>query len=69
MWAKSIRTREGIFTVGKRGTAHIFVNEDAMTADIYTAGGNIFTVRVKRILENAGGYCANSRKYFGREIH
>ncbi len=61
MFVRKIKSNKGIIEVGKYGIARIDVQEDN-TANCYTAGGNIFAVRVKKIL-NDDKIVSNSRNY------
>ena len=61
MFVRKIRSNKGIIEVGKYGIDRIDVHDDG-TATYYTAGGNIFTVKVKEVL-NADGIVSNSRTY------
>lgn len=50
MYVRSVRCMGGkTYTVGRFGIVHIDINDDV--ADVYTAGGNIITKRVKRVLD------------------
>lgn len=60
MFVKKIKSDKGIYEVGKFGIDRIDVNDSEAT--IYTAGGNIFTVKCKKIL-NDSKVASNSRKY------
>lgn len=60
MFVRKIKSNRGIFQVGKFGIDRIDVDGDR--ADIYTAGGNIFNVKVKKILDD-GKVVANSRNH------
>lgn len=48
--------------VGKFGIDRIDVDTDTMTANIYTAGGNVFERKVKKILDDGKVVC-NSRNH------
>ncbi len=61
MFVRKIRSNKGIIEVGKYGIDRIDVHDDG-TATYYTAGGNIFTVKVKEVL-NADGIVSNSRNH------
>ena len=61
MFVRKIRSKKGIIEVGRRGIDRIDVHEDGM-ATCYTAGGNLFRVKVKKIL-NDDKVVSNSRKY------
>lgn len=50
MFVRKIRSNKGIIQVGKFGIDKIDVNGDFATC--YTAGGNIFTVKCKKILDD-----------------
>ena len=60
IFVRKIKTRKGIMEVGKHGIDRIDVNDNIAT--IYTAGGNIFTVKCNKILVN-DKVVANSRNY------
>ena len=60
IFVRKIKTRKGIIEVGKHGIDRIDINDNIAT--IYTAGGNIFTVKYSEILIN-DKVVANSRKY------
>lgn len=62
MFVKKIKSNKGIKQVGKYGVYRIDVSEDGETANIYTAGGNIFTVKCKEILDATPVAC-NSKNY------
>lgn len=62
MFVKKIRSDKGIKEVGKFGISRIDVSEDGATATLYTAGGNIFTVKCKKILDDSKTV-TNSRNY------
>ena len=62
MFVRKIRSKKGIIEVGRRGIDRIDVHEDGM-ATCYTAGGNLFRVKVKKIL-NDDKVVSNSRKYY-----
>lgn len=51
MFVRKIRSNKGIIEVGKYGVDRIDVHDDN-TATYYTAGGNIFTVKVKENLND-----------------
>ncbi len=61
MFVRKIRCNKGMTEVGRYGISRIYVHEDNM-ASCYTAGGNIFTVKVKKIL-NDDKVVSNSRNY------
>lgn len=61
MFVRKIKSNKGIIEVGKYGIERIDVHDDN-TATYYTAGGNIFTVKVKKIL-NSDKVASNSRNY------
>lgn len=50
MFVRKIKSNKGIIQVGKFGIDRIDVN--GKQADCYTAGGNIFSVKCKRILDD-----------------
>jgi hypothetical protein len=60
MFVRKIKSNKGIIEVGKFGVDRIDVNGDAAT--YYTAGGNIFTVKCKKIL-NDDKVVSNSRNH------
>lgn len=62
MFVRKIKSNRGILEVGKFGIDRIDVNEEKDIATCYTAGGNIFTVKLKRIL-NADKVVSNSRNH------
>lgn len=53
MFVCKIRSNKGIIEVGKYGVDRIDVHDDN-TATYYTAGGNIFNVKVKGTLNDDG---------------
>ena len=55
MFVRKIKSNKGIIEVGKYGISRIDVNNDV--ANIYTAGGNIFVVKCKKILNNDKVVC------------
>ena len=61
MFVRKIKSNQGIVGVGKYGVDRIDVQEDGR-ADCYTAGGNIFTVKVKEIL-NDDKVVSNSKNH------
>ncbi len=61
MFVCKIKSNKGIIEVGKYGIDRIDVHEDN-TATYYTAGGNIFTVKVKEVL-NSDKIVSNSRNH------
>ncbi len=61
MFVRKIKSNKGIVEVGKYGIDRIDVQEDGR-ADCYTAGGNIFTVKVKEIL-NDDKVVSNSKNH------
>lgn len=62
MFVRKIKSNKGIKEVGKFGISRIDVSEDRTSATLYTAGGNIFTVKCKKILD-ASKVVTNSRNY------
>ena len=52
MFVRKIKSNKGIIQIGKLGIDKIDLNLETMYADIYTAGGNIFQVKCKQILDN-----------------
>ena len=61
MFVRKIRSNKGIIEVGKYGVDRIDIHDDG-TATYYTAGGNIFTVKLKEVL-NRDGIVSNSRNH------
>lgn len=61
MFVRKIKSNKGIIEVGKYGVDRIDVHDDK-TATYYTAGGNVFTVKVKDVL-NGDGIVSNSRNH------
>lgn len=61
MFVRKIKSNKGIIEVGKYGIDRIDVHEDN-TATYYTAGGNIFNVKVKEVL-NGDKVISNSRNH------
>lgn len=61
MFVRKIKSNRGFIEVGKYGIDRIDVHENN-TATCYTAGGNIFDIKVKKIL-NRDGAVSNSRNY------
>ncbi len=61
MFARKIKRNKGIIEVGKYGVDRIDVHDEGI-ATYYTAGGNIFTVKVKEVL-NGDGIVSNSRNH------
>ena len=59
-FVRKIKSNKGIKEVGKFGIERIDVIGD--NATLYTAGGNIFTVKCKEVL-NDGKVVANSRNH------
>ena len=49
MFVRKIKSNKGIIEVGRYGVDRIDVHDDG-SATYYTAGGNIFTVKVKKFL-------------------
>lgn len=62
MFVRKIRSNRGIIEVGKYGIERIDVNEESKKANVYTAGGNIFEVKVKKVL-NEDKVVTNSRNH------
>lgn len=60
MFVKKIKSNKGIKEVGKFGISRIDVNDDIAT--IYTAGGNLFIVKCKEILDDSK-VVTNSRNF------
>lgn len=60
MFVRKIKSNKGKYEVGKFGIDRIDVNDEDAT--IYTAGGNIFTVKCKKIL-NDDKVVSNSRNH------
>lgn len=61
MFVRRIKSNKGIIEIGKFGIDKIDINDNNI-ATIYTAGGNIFTVRCKEILDDDKVVC-NSRNH------
>lgn len=61
MFVRKIKSNKGIIEVGRYGVDRINVHDDG-SATYYTAGGNIFTVKVKKIL-NDDGIISNSKNH------
>lgn len=61
MFVRKIKSNKGIIEVGKHGVSRIYIREDN-TAFCYTAGGNIFRLKVKKIL-NDDKVVSNSRNF------
>ena len=61
MFVRKIKSNKGIIEVGRYGVDRIDVHDDG-SATYYTAGGNIFTVKVKKIL-NDDGIISNSKNH------
>ena len=62
MFVRKIKSNKGIIEIGKFGIDKIDVDMTTFKADVYTAGGNIFQVHCKKIL-NADKVVCNSRHY------
>lgn len=62
MFVRKIRSNKGIIEVGKFGVDRIDVDTVTKKATYYTAGGNIFTVKLKAIL-NDDKVVSNSRNH------
>lgn len=62
MFVRKIRSNKGIIEVGKYGIDRIDVHDDG-TATYYTAGGNIFMIKVKEV-PNGDGIVSNSRNHY-----
>lgn len=60
MFVRKIKSNKGIIEVGKFGIDRIDVDRNKAT--IYTAGGNIFFVKCKEIINN-DKVVANSRNH------
>lgn len=60
MFVRKIKSNKGIIEVGKFGVDRIDVNDSEAT--VYTAGGNIFTVKCKKVL-NEDKVVSNSRNH------
>ena len=52
MFVRKIKSNKGIIEVGKYGIDRIDADAKTNIAAYYTAGGNIFTVKVKEILDD-----------------
>lgn len=63
MFVKSVKSNKGIITVGKFGIYRIDVDEENKIVTYYTAGGNIFIAKLKKILDYGEGIVCNSRKF------
>ena len=61
MLVSSIKSNKGILTVGERGVARIDVHDDG-PATWYSAGGNIRTVKCKKVIDDRNP-AVNSRWY------
>ncbi len=61
MFVRKIKSNKGIIEVGKCGVDRIDAHDDGI-ATYYTAGENIFTVKVKEVL-NSDGTVSNSRNH------
>ncbi len=61
MFVRKIKSDKGIIEVGKYGISRIDIHGDD-TATCYTAGGDMFIVKVKKIL-NDDKVVSNSRNY------
>ena len=61
MYVRKIKSSKGIIEVGKYGIDRIDVHENH-TATCYTAGGNIFRAKVKKIL-NDDKVVSNSKNH------
>lgn len=48
-FVRKIKSNKGIIEVGKFGIDRIDIIGD--TADIYTAGGNVYTVKCKKVID------------------
>lgn len=62
MFVRKIKSNKGIVEVGRFGIDRIDVNEEQSKATCYTAGGNIFTVKLKKIL-NDDKVVSNSKNH------
>ena len=62
MFVRKIKSNKGIIEVGRFGVDRIDVDEQKQTATYYTAGGNIVTVKLKKIL-NDDKVVSNSRNH------
>lgn len=60
MFVRKIKSNKGVIEVGKFGVSRIDIAGDEAT--VYTAGGNVFSVRCKEIVDN-GKVVANSRNH------
>lgn len=63
MFVKKVRTDKGIIERGKYGIDRIDVDEENHLVTYYTAGGNIYTAKLKKILNKGEGCVVNSRNY------
>ena len=62
MFVRKIKSNKGIVEVGRFGIDRIDADEENGRATCYTAGGNIFTVKLKKIL-NDDKVVSNSRNH------
>lgn len=50
MFVRKVKTNKGILEVGKYGIDRIDVNEATKSVTYYTAGGNVFSAKLKKII-------------------
>lgn len=62
MFVRKVKSNKGIVKVGKYGVDRIMINEDGKTGTYYTAGGNVFSIKIKEIL-NKDKIVSNSKNY------
>lgn len=62
MFVRKIKSNRGIIEVGKYGIDRIDADVENNMATYYTAGGNIYTVKLKKIL-NDDKVVGNSRNH------
>ena len=62
MFVRKIKSNKGIVQVGRFGIDRIDVDTEKNTAVCYTAGGNMFNVKVKKILDD-DKVVSNSRNH------
>lgn len=63
MFVKKVKTNKGIIEVGKFGISRIDIDEEKKEVTYYTAGGNIFNAKLKKVLDYSNCVVANSRNY------
>lgn len=62
MFVRGILSSDGAYCVGEYGIDRIVLFDGGKYADCYTVGGNIFTVKVRKVLDDRK-VVTNSRKY------